>query len=95
MLSLEEEAITKERQGGKRVNATTHDPTTPNYSNKGPTAESNNSDEEDSGELRMMIADTRETPTAHRETTPAAASSTNLTDATKSAKPSIGTRASR
>ncbi len=34
--------------------------------NKGPTAESNNRDEEDSGELKMTIADTRETPTAHR-----------------------------
>jgi hypothetical protein len=81
VLSLEEEEIKKKRQGKKRVNAATHDPTQ-NYSNKGPTAESNNSDEEDSDELRMTIADTHETPTAHRETTPGAASSTSFTNAT-------------
>ena len=69
MLSLEEEAITKKRQGKKRVNAAIHG-RTQNYSNKGPTAESNSSDEEDSGELEMTIADTRETPTAQREPTP-------------------------
>ena len=81
MLSLEEEAITKKRQGKKNVNAATHDPTTQNYSNKSPTAESYNSDEKDSGEFKMTIADTRETPTAHRETTPGA-SSPRLIDAT-------------
>ena len=79
---LEEEAITKKRQGKKNVNAATHDPTTQNYSNKSPTAESYNSDEKDSGEFKMPIADTRETPTAHRETTPGAAGSRSSTDAT-------------
>ena len=52
------------------------------FKNKGPTAESNNSDEEDSGELKMTTADTRETPTAYKEKTPGAASSTSLVDAT-------------
>ena len=46
------EAITKKRQGKKRVNAATIDPTQ-NYSNKGPATESNSSVEEDSGELKM------------------------------------------
>ncbi len=82
MLSLEEEAITKKHQGKKRVNAATQEPTTQKYSNKGHTAENNNINEDDSGELKMTIADTLETPTSHRETTPGAASSTNLTDAT-------------
>ncbi len=81
VLSLEEEAITKKRQGKKRVNSATHDPKQ-NDSNKGPTAKSNSSDEEDSGELKMTNADTRETPTAHRGPTPEVASSTSLTDAT-------------
>jgi hypothetical protein len=68
MLSLEEKAITKKWQEKKCVNAATHDPMQ-NYSNKGPTADSNNSDEEDSsGELKMTIADTRKTPTAQRHT---------------------------
>ena len=83
MLSLEEEAITKKRQGKKHVNAARPDPRTQNYSNKSPTAESNNSDEEkDSDELKMTIADKPETPTTHREPTTGAASSTSLTDAT-------------
>ncbi len=81
MLSSEEEAITKKRHGKKRVNAATRDPTQ-NYLNKGPTAESNNSNEGDSGELKMTIADTHETTTAHRETTPGAESSTSSSAAT-------------
>ena len=46
------------RQRKKRVNAATHDPTH-TFLNKGPTAKSNSSDEEDSRELKMTIADTR------------------------------------
>ncbi|MBY0574800.1 MAG: oligoribonuclease, partial [Undibacterium sp.] len=39
VLSLEQEAITKKRQGKKRVDAATQDPTTQNYSIKNPTEE--------------------------------------------------------
>ena len=44
--------------------------TTQNYSNKGPTAESNSSDEEDSGELEMTIADTRDKPPLRKGSQP-------------------------
>ena len=76
-LSYEDMANDRKRQGKKRAHATAHEPAQ-NYSDRGPTPESDTSDEEHSSKLRTTMAASREPPTAHKEPTPGAASSVNF-----------------